>query len=358
MRNLIVLLTLGIAGCGPAHYVVPLVLQLDPTPYTTTAIGPFKVDNGHILNGNGDRFVVNGVTMFDYVFYDLGGAPYWLNAYGPPEVSLDKAKAIGINLIRIMIRQAIRTSPDDPKYLDHIIDLAAERGIVVELQNVTSTPVTTDEWETLAFIANRYKNNTMVWINIANEVNCQGYYLLCGDAALWENTVKYGIRTVRGEAFTGPVIINTINYSDYTVGHGYGTSIEDYLAPDFDSNMIIGIHRYADLSSTDPQIEITNWAQSTGKYAITIDEIGYVNVGSDGQPTPPNAGWSRTMLDFLSDWTNLYGGSGVIAMSWYADFACNAPGIYYSCLIYKDGSLSDWGTMYKTLYLDKINSTL
>lgn len=43
---------------------------------------------------------------------------------------------------------------------------------------------------------------------------------------------------------------------------------------------------------------------------------------------------------------------------WDADFACNAPGTYYSCLLYKDGSLSDWGTLYKTLYLDKINGTL
>ena len=109
----------------------------------------FQVRQNRIYDPTGQPFVVRGTTMFDYLLSngDFGPHPSGYAPYLYPKISssLQEAKKLGINLIRLavepanMIKQSDTnnqsyTYPTEPEILDEIITKTTSNKMVLQLQ--------------------------------------------------------------------------------------------------------------------------------------------------------------------------------------------------------------------------------
>ncbi len=348
-----------LANGVPTHTTGPIESVQQPKAF----IG-FKSVGGKIFAPNGQRFIVKGATMFDYllVSFTVGGHPtgYAETVYSTIGPQLDSAQAAGLNLVRVTIDPEITQNLRDPKLsypgelkiLDEIIAAATARQIVTQLQIVNAD---FSRGQALSsFLAGRYKVMPYVWINPANEINCNTSrfspdILSCRNADVWKSQMASYVSGIRKAGFINPIVIN---------GTEWGTefrTIQNIRGIPVDPNIVLGAHIYANLdtefSAADAENIKSRWANLTQWYPVIVDEVGILNTGFSG--AVPQYKWMAQFLNFVSNWCRIQGGSGLTALTWYAYIPI--PRIVDpNSLRTKNGEWNDWGNIYLNNYLTQV----
>lgn len=371
----------------------------------------FTVQPNKTINApDGSRFVVKGVTMFDYLFVSQEVRANYLYrtiyspagkgaAFGISEptyyarysyidtanviAQLKKAVSVGINLIRVAVEPAImyatvpyldasdgKTYPSDLTMLDDIIKQAGKLGVVVQLQNANDSVTIADNVAFLRQLADRYCTNPWVWINPANELNAANGSGNVNNVSVWTSTTVQYMNALRGtlpsgNKFPNPVVINPPNWGNNLTG--VVSTLNSNAAFNTDSNLIIGIHVYAlageaNFRTTRLPTEITNWYQYIDQYCIIIDEVGIDNFAGrydpNIDPSIPSVdavAWGKLQtwaIDFLGwcwEQSTLHNLNGLTGFMWYAYI----PGLSMhddNTMLRSDGTWTTWGGIYKNNY--------
>lgn len=362
--------------------------------------------NKSIVAPDGSRFVIRGVTMFDYLF--IGHEPrvnyLYRSIYNPPGkgtgtgiseptyyarwsyintanviAQLTKAKGVGINLVRVAVEPAIMlattsyvdpsdglTYPADLTMLDDIIKQAGILGLVVQLQNANDMVPVADNVIFLRQIADRYKAFPWVWINPANELNGGNGSGDVNNIPVWTSTMVQYMDALRqplpsGGRFLNPVIVNPPYYGNNLNGV---VSILN-TNPSFrdDPNMLVGIHIYAfagenDFRTTRLPTEVTQWFQYLDQFCIFIDEVGIDNFAGRYDPNidpsipsvNPTAwgqmqNWAGDFLRWSWEQSTLNNMNGLTGFMWYAWI----PGLVMhddNTMLRMDGTWTTWGNIF------------
>lgn len=358
-----------------------------------------------ILDPTGERFIVRGVTMFDYLFVSYeartnygfrqtGGSVPAVGESRPTryarisyksaehvEAELAKAKAIGVNLIRVAVEPAMLnaispyvdvtdglTYPGDMAMLNHIIDTATSLGIVTQLQNGNDSVPLAMSVSFLQSLAALYASNPYVWINPANELNGANGSGLVNDVNVWRSTMTTLVNAVRSSGqFLNPVVINPPHFGEDLEG------VSSFIVNDAvfknDPCLIVGVHLYPqkgehNFRTVRLPAEHTAWYRFRKTHCIFVDEVGLDNYAGRYDPNiDPALGsqdlveWSRMQswgTDFL-DWawqqsvlTETL--NGVTGISWFAYI----PGMSQhddNTMTRQDGSFTTWGNIFKSYSL-------
>lgn len=370
------------------------------------------LSNKTIRGADGNRFIVRGVTMFDYLLdsfetrsnynfrerqFPAGkGAAYGISepTYFARSVyvnaahirqTLKTAWNNNVNLIRVAVEPAVMyasvsyvdpadglTYPSDPDMLDDIIAAAGELGMVVQLQPVNDNSLTADNVTFLSWLGNRYLNTGHVWIDTANEVN--GYANGAVDvhnASIWAAEVRQYMLAIRSSGFKNPVCVDLPSWSS-RIDTVYNTLTTD-TAFSKDPNMILQIHYYPAPGETDFRtarlpVVLSQWVNYIGQFCIVVGEVGIDNLAGrydpnldPGVPSVNVTAWeqmkasSRDFLTWCRDKTKLTSFSGVIGTMWTA-YVYNMTthddnSMRQGGLPYYDADWSMWGTIFRDRYL-------
>ncbi len=329
----------------------------------------YRVSKGKIiLRPDGERFIVRGVTMFDYLFvsYEARANDFFREKGIDPSknagsgvseptynarlsyideanvrAQIIKAKSYGINLIRVAVEPAImyasvsyvdptdaKTYPSDPDMLDTIVETARKLGVVVQLQNGNDSVATANNVTFLKWLTARYFLEPHVWINPCNEIN--GTTGDVNDPVVWEAEMQQYVAALRedipgyaaGVKFEGPIVINP---------PGWGTRLDLVDAAlttnsvfSDDSNLIVSAHYYPASGETDwrtSQLATrqSQWVDFIGNHCLIVGEVGADNLAGRldpdldvGTPSVDEVEWAgvtAAVTDFLiwSEEQTLYG---------------------------------------------------
>lgn len=386
-------------------------------PEASSEHGRYVVAQNSTLTGlDGKRFVVKGVQMFDYLFASfearddnryrkiyqpVGKGP--LSGISEPtyyarlsyknrewaEEQIMIAISNGVNLIRVGVEPAVmfasvpyvddvdgKTYPSDIEMLDTIIEIAANKGIVVQLQQSNDVVETAYNQEFMRWLVKRYFYMKHVWINPMNEPlgysngganvnsptawNAKMSPLV---AALQEDIPDYPV----GTKWQNPIVIDPPSFSTRL------DLIKTYLsAAPFNAiqNMIINTHIYGragDYNFMDTQYPIirSQWLDDAldGQLCVVIGEVGINNFNAPidpdldpGIPSSDPVAWSQ-MQSFTQDFFNFVSSqipgsalSGVIGHMWFAYIEGLSQHDYNSIRRY-DGTWTAWGQIYRSYYL-------
>lgn len=366
----------------------------------------FAINSAHqIIDPSGERFIVRGVTMFDYLFvsyeprsdYGFRQTGYAAPAAGVSRPTyyarvsyksadhvtseLAKAKAIGINLIRVAVEPAMLNAsagytdptdglayPADMTMLNHIIDTAASLGIVTQLQNGNDCVPPAMSVSFLQSLATLYAANPYVWVNPANELNGANGSGLANDVNVWRSTMTTLVNAVRsGGAFLNPVVINPPHFGEDLAGvSGFLLSDPVFIN---DPCLLVGVHLYPqkgehDFRTARLPAEQLAWYRFRKLHCIFVDEVGLDNYAGRYDPAIDPALGSQDLvefermkswgLDFL-DWawqqsvlTETL--NGVTGISWFAYI----PGMQQhddNTMTRQDGEFTAWGLIFKSYAL-------
>lgn len=372
--------------------------------------------NNTIVAPDGSRFIVKGVQMFDYLFASfearddnryrkilqpVGKGPgsgiseptyyarlsYRSREYVEDQISI--AVSNGVNLIRVGVEPAVmfasvpyvdsmdgKTYPSDIEMLDTIIDVAANKGIVVQLQQSNDDVETAYNQEFMRWLVRRYFYMKHVWINPMNEP--LGYTNGGADvndplawsakmsplmAALQEDIPGYP----EGTKWQNPIAIDPPSYSTRL------DLIKTYLtAPPFSTfpHKIINTHIYGragDYNFIDTQYPIirSQWLDDAlnGQFCVLVGEVGIDNLEGRLDPTidpeiPSNnpTEWAR-MQSFTQDFLNFVSSeepysalNGVIGHMWFA-YIEGLSRHDDNTMRRQDGSWTVWGNIFRRYYL-------
>lgn len=310
----------------------------------------FKVMENKIYDPTGHVFIVKGVTA---VWGRFNGSAYGVGMinYKNAQRDLDYIKRLGVNFIRLFVSAYFANLPSTnpfylPDYLqelDNVVNLATQRGMVIELANSL-----TDDFSTslrfVGSIAARYKDNTYVWIEPMNEPNCEsGDHSRCSDWKFWQFQHLEYIRAIREAGNTAPIVVNTIYHSSDL--RQIGTYVLN------DSNIVYGIHSYANQNVTftlqEQRISDQYWADFSSTVPVIVDEVGIYDGRGTYHPT-----WNLRFLDYLTTWVKTRQGAGVVAYNWYTDEDNSMTGDWRHNN--SNDVLTVWGTMYSERYLQKV----
>ncbi len=370
---------------GGASYLVTTTTAVDGAkdhPLASGNIAVFQKDstkdqakyrvlpNHHIQAPSGERFIVRGVTMFDYLFVSYEARSNWLYREGSPSFEPDKdaaggisrptynadiswkspefvesqlkfAQSTGVNLIRVAVEPAIvkasvpyvdpadgQTYPSDVDMLNVIIAKAASLGMVVQLQQASHDVPLSDCVEFARWMKDTYWEHQNVWINPANEIN--GTNANVNDPVVWEADMTQYVNALReditgqpaGTKFLNPLCIDPPGWATRIdlVDTVLKTNTTFSEAP----NLIVNVHFYPQAIETDffndqfitrtPQ-----WIDYIGQYCIVIAETGIDNEAGrldpdldPGTPSVDPTGWANVQVvakEFLTwaDEQTLYG---------------------------------------------------
>jgi len=326
---------------------------------------PFqRLNNNHIQAPDGNRFIVRGVVMFDYLFvtfeartnynfrnHGIDPSKNETSGISEPTYNADtvyvdaanvraqllKAKRTGVNLIRVAVEPAIMfasvsyvdggtTYPSDPAMLDTIINIADSLNIVVQLQNGNDAVLTADNVTFMRWLKDRYYLTRNVWINPANEIN--GTNADVNDPIVWEAEMEQYVDALRedvtgeiaGTKFINPVCIDPPGYA--TRIDLIDTILSANTTFSEDPNLIINIHFYPQaggptyasdtdwLNGTQYPVRQTEWINYIGRHCVVIGECGIDNVPGRldpnldaGVPSINPTWWANAqsvMKDFLA----------------------------------------------------------
>lgn len=375
--------------------------NITPAATVATPIKYHSVQSDYtITNPSGNRFIVHGVTMFDYNFvsyetnrvqWDIrintaitvaagvspptGYARYQYISQDNITAQIAMAKANGVNLIRVAVEPAMlntlpytdpsdsKVYPSDMDQLDVIISKANDLGVVVQLQNGNDRVPITMNISFLTALALRYKSNTNVWINPANELNGGNGSGNVSNVSVWQTTIKQYVQALRTNGWLAPIVINPTDYGR-NLNAVYSILKSDVVFTT-DPNLIVGVHVYPRLGEYDfvnarlPD-ETPYWPQYLGKICIIVDEFGINNFGSQFDPNlnpslPQGSAttWAQ-MQSFTEDFSTWCLSnsllSGVTGFMWYAYI----PGMSQydlNTMIKTDLSFTTWGNIFKNYYL-------
>src|SRR6266700_942439 len=313
-------------------------------------ISGFKVMENKIYDPTGHIFIVKGVTAvwgrFDGSAYGVG-----MINYKNAQRDLDSIKRLGVNFIRLFVSayfaDLLSTDPhylpDYMQELDNVVNWTTQRGMVIELANSLTDDFSTS-LQFVGSLAARYKNNSYVWIEPMNEPNCEsGDHVRCSDWKFWQFQHLEYVRAIREAGNTAPIVVNTIYHSSDL--RQIGTYVLN------DSNIVYGVHRYANESVTftlqEQRLSDQRWAGFSSMFPVIVDEVGIY----DGRGTY-HPEWNLGFLDYIANWVNTRQGAGAVAYNWYTDEDNSMTGDWR----HKDSNdvLTVWGNMYSERYLQKV----
>lgn len=358
-----------------------------------------------ITGPDGKRFIVRGVTMFDYLFvsyetrsdYGFRKTGYAAPAAGVSRptyyarvsyknsahvvAELTKAKAAGVNLIRVAVEPAMLnasveytdpadglTYPSDMTMLNHIIDTAASLGIVTQLQNGNDRVPLSLSVSFLQTLAGIYATNPWVWINPANELNGANDSGMVNDVNAWRSTMTMLVNAVRSSgAFLNPIVINPPHFGEDLAGVS-GFLLNDAAFKN-DPCLLVGVHLYpqkGEHNFRDVRLpaEQAAWYRFRKLHCIFVDEVGLDNYAGRYDPEIDPALGSQDALEFermkswgidFLDWawqqsvlTETL--NGVTGISWFAYI----PGMGQhddNTMTRQDGEFTAWGLIFKNYAL-------
>lgn len=366
----------------------------------------FSIDNQkQIKDPDGNRFIVHGVTMFDYLFVSFETfRANWLfrqigydnskreqsgisepTYYARVNYKLEQiaaAQAQGINLIRVAVEPAMSKAsvpyidpidgleyPSDFTMLDAIVAEATGRKMVVQLQNSNDYCPASVSLPFMSVLVARYGANPYVWINPANELNGLNGSGNSNNIPIWQATTGAYLSAIRSAGFYGPVVINPPFYGENLKG-AVPVMVSDsrFYA---DPCLIIGVHLYSRIGESDFRnqrlaAETDFWWQYKNTYCIIVDEVGIDNYVGRYDPNL-DAGvpsqslnefqwmqwWQSDFLDWAWGACNLDNLNGVTGTQWYSYI----PGMLVhddNTMYTKSGNITTWGTLF-TNYTKRVN---
>lgn len=306
--------------------------------------------NKTLIDANGDRFIVKGATMFDYLFSSfeprtdwsyrkiyqpVGKGPgtgiseptyYGATAYvseANVKAQIARFKAMGGNLIRVSVEPACAlasvyyvdpsnglTYPPDLVMLDKIVEATAAQGIVCyltmnnEQQYSANGVAAPDMISFLQTLIARYAAYDHVWLCPANEMNSTPIQASNGtftnpnpnvsNATTWITKAAGYVAAIRAAGFTGPIGLNPTEYGYNLALVAAGILANATLAND--PNLIIDIHQYStgadDFYLATGTAGLANtlvrWANYAGQFCLMVGEAGINNNLAGGANLDPN----------------------------------------------------------------------
>jgi hypothetical protein len=287
----------------------------------------FSVSVNRILDPQGRRFVVKGVTLLYGTFAggDTGGLGARNFAAAPED--LRRVRTLGANTVRIMVTPEVGADPAALERLRRAVGWARGAGLVVELVNTFAVPGETLPW--LGRLARLFRADPGVWYGPMNEPNCAPPppRPACGDWHVWQREQRAYVRAIRDAGARAPIVVNTPEWS--ATLHG----IESFALDD--PNIVYGVHAYAnDRLAFAPAEEEQAWAGASRDHAVIVDEVGSWN----GSAVANSQAWLTGFVGFLHEWVATGRGAGAIAFTWrWSD-----P----NTMVGADGRLTLWGQLF------------
>lgn len=383
--------------------------------------GLYQVQANKTINDPlGRRYTARGAQMFDYAFVSFEartnmlrrnpfGVPdsqlpvgYSLPSYGArrnwvsyeyAEAQIKAAQKTGVNFIRLCCEPASQFTPSyidpidgkrypgDMECIDHIISVAGNLGMVVQVQTAQDNCTDGQLAAFAGFIAQRYYKLKHVWINPANEPGATfngGAHIL--DAPWWVNRIQTSVIAIRTPfldetgkqvQFLNPIAIDPPGYAHrLDLAKPY---LDSYGTFTTDPNLVINIHMYGAYleSSWQPRIspgggDYDAWYVLRNQYPIMMAEVGLTNFGdldpliSPGgvSPDPANFAAQKSIqgefwrwLDSVSYTDVLNGGVARLWLAGYDGANPSGPFTYDSnCMYMLDGTITAFGSIVKTYF--------
>jgi hypothetical protein len=283
-----------------------------------------------------------------------------------------------------------------PQMLDDVVSAARNQGLVVLLVNSYSDPVT---WQYgpkaiawLQYLSTHYKNDPYVWFSPSNEPFCNSGIgwdfnlsqadtnTYCFDWANWQQDENALIQAIRNgqtginQGSSSPILVNGVGWSsDLSQINVPANQLTDPMFLN-NPNLAYGAHRYANdcahfnniPNAEFPKGQITDvnnlWASLSSTNAIYVDEVGNYNgpqsdAGCNGTgPRTANAlSWNQDFIPWVATWTQTRSGSGAIGFTWHWNDGNNMTGSKTSDPVPANETLSSWGRVFKTQFLQVVH---
>jgi hypothetical protein len=282
----------------------PTVPSTPTAPITAT--GQFKMQNGKIIDPDGNVFVARGINV-----YDTSTGSVSTSAACTPLLTLFP----GVNFIRLACYDY-----NDPSFYQTFINQVTAKKIVVELEHHVGagggvTPLSGSDLDAenafFSALASAYKTNPYVWFGTLNEPGGPGSTLTA------EQVSNYN--TIRGQGNNSPIMMEV--YSDYSSGSlAYGAN-NGLIASSYSNmtNIIWDLHYYNWLTNysadTNTNIAMCEQLVSEAQTITSADGtvpvlIGEYGISTDGENV--DAGGTAACLAAQNN------PSGCAAWNWYS----------------------------------------
>lgn len=296
----------------------------------------FEIQGRHIVDPDGDRFIVRGVVLAYGTFAGGdGGGVSDLNAARFKD-DAKRIKASGANLVRIMTTPDT-ARPDNLALLYRVVAAAREQGLVVQIGSAFADFDTTLPY--LRLLARRFADDPYVWLQPMNEPNCNldesEQPGACTDWPRWQREHRMAIAAIRAEGVRSPIVVNVPGFSSDL------RRIGSY--PLGDPDVIYGAHRYGNDNLTFKSSERADVEAVIGgpsrRHPVIIDEFGLFN-----GPQFPNAlPWVDGMTRWTADWVRRGDGQGATGFNWrWSDS---------NTMLEPDDRLTPWGKIFTSQIL-------
>jgi Cellulase (glycosyl hydrolase family 5) len=295
-----------------------------------TRRGAYTVFGNRILDSEGHRFVVKGVTLPYGTFAGGDVAGLGERNFAAARSDLRRVRALGANTARIMVTPQVGADPAALARLRRTVGWARDAGLVVELVNAFAGPRESLPW--VARLARMFGADPGVWYEPMSEPNCAPLRPTCGDWRVWRREQGAYIRAIRAAGARAPIVVNTPSWSATLAG------IDAFALGD--RNVVYGVHAYAnDRTAFAAGEEERAWGHASRDHAVVVDEVGSWN----GPERANSEAWLAGLIPFVRDWVAKRGGAGAVAFVWrWSDpNTMTAP----------DGRLTSWGSLFTRGFL-------
>lgn len=408
----------------------PVIQGPENTEYITERQidGNYQVQANKTINDpRGKRFLVRGVQMFDYSMVSFeprynqtrrnvfqkpenllpappesepsyGARRNWVS-YEWATAQMEKAKKMGVNMLRVPVEPAVqfcyndyvdpidgKIYPSDHKVLDHIMNECERLGLVCQLTGGRDQVSNAELMTFMRWLVQRYHTYQCLWINPNNEPGNTadgGAHIV--DPVWWAAQAQSAVTALRepipgtnGKRWDGLITLDVPGYShrlDLVVDYlrQYGTFKDD-------PNLAINIHCYGGYleNSFIPRISAPNgsdylaWYRYKGEFCLIMGEVGIDNFGGldpalteSGVSSDP-ANWVAQQafmgtfwrwLDSQSKYAEMSGG---VARLWFAGYDGGNPSGFFhidgNSLMDVNGNRTTYGAIVQTYFYAPIAS--
>ncbi|MFJ6213093.1 cellulase family glycosylhydrolase [Streptomyces sp. NPDC092296] len=238
------------------------------TPAHAATTG-FHVSNGRILEGNGNDYIMRGVSH--------------AHAWYPDKLnSLADIKALGANTVRVVLSTGGLWTKNDATDVSNVIAKCKASRLICVLeahdttgygeQNAITLSQAADYWVGLKSIL--AGQESYIIVNIGNEPYGNN------NTSGWTADTKGAIQKVRNAGIHNMLMVDAPNW-----GQDWSNTMRDnaasVFAADTDANTVFSIHMYGVYNTASKVSDYLNYFV-TAKLPIVVGEFG--NMHSDGDP--------------------------------------------------------------------------
>ena len=270
--KLFLIAALGLSALGPGF--IPMAQAQAAAGkvanVSVAAVSGFHVSGANLLDGNGNNFIMRGVSH-----------PH--NWYLEETSSFAKIKALRANTVRVVLSSGKLWPKDDATDVANVISLCKANKLVCVLEVHDTTGYGEDDtaaslaeavtyWEEIQSVLTG--EEAYVIINIGNEPYGNN------NTIDWIDDMKNAIANMRTAGFQHTLMVDAPNWGqDWE--HVMLDNAADILASDPDGNLIFSIHMYG-VYDTAEKIDDYVSAFVTAGLPLVIGEFGWDH--SDGDP--------------------------------------------------------------------------